>query len=573
MTVPVAMSADDHRLSAALAEYVAALAPHWPVVGGSVALVDRDRTISTFGFGLADRERGEVSTRDHLFQIGSISKSFVSVLVNQLCDEGLIDLDAPVTAYLPWVDLGANTPEVTLRRLLSHTAGLVMGADAVPDDVAQLWQLRTTVVSAGAREHFHYSNVGYMLLGQVVRAVTGARLADALDRRVFGPLGMSHSLGRMGQIDRSRMATGYWPARDDIPWAPGDALSTATWFEIDAADGNVASSAVDMAQWARFFLGDGQVGGARVVAPETLERILTATAAEGETVLRLRDGPMTCSSRYGLGVNLEQIGDATCVTHGGGMVGFGSFLLADRTHGVGVVVLTNANGCYPVAQVIARAAHLLLTQGPGAALPPAADPLDTFSTDAPLGEAWLRAFVADGSPCGAPDRVVVRREGLGPITLDAGGHTGTLTPTWTSQFVTTHPLLRQFRWQPRGDERDPTWTYGPTIYRPAGRSVVDRDAWPEVEPDEDARAVIGTYRCYSPWFPTFRIIWRQGRLYLVSPGGVEAWDDDCELVRDGPGWRIGLEPWLPERITPGPVVDGVCIYVHRDDLLYSRLDR
>ncbi len=559
----------DARLAAALAAYIDDLVPHWPVVGGAVALVARDRTIATLGFGLADRERREPATSDHLFQIGSISKSFVSLVVNQLVDEGPVDLERPVTAYLPWVELGDRRAEVTLRQLLSHTAGLVAGTDAVPDDLAQIWALRSLRTSAAAQGRFHYSNVGYQMLGRVVGAATGAGLAEALRARVFEPLGMPSTLGRARHTDRVRMATGYWPTRDDIPWAPGDALTPAAWFEIDAGDGNVVSSATDLARWARLWLGDGQVDGVRVASAAAMTRMMTPTAPDRGGGLRLRGGPATRSNRYGLGLNVEELDRSTCLTHGGGMVGFGSYLLADRTHGVGIVVLINANGCYPLAQIIARAGHRLLTDGPDAALPPAVDPLDASIVGGPIGDAWLGEFGC--SVRGLPP-VKILRDDAGSLEVSAAGTSGPLIRTWTPEWVCTHPVFREFRWQPSGDEDQPAWGYGPFVLRRRGSVAAEQSTDPE--PEGIARALIGRYRCSSPWFPTFRIIWRAGRLFLVAPGGVAAPDEDCELVADpeGAGWRIGAEPWAPERLTPGPVVDGHCISVYRDDLLYSRID-
>ncbi|MEI6361876.1 MAG: serine hydrolase domain-containing protein [Actinomycetes bacterium] len=538
-----------------LAEFALDLTEWWPLAGGAVSLVDRDGTLATFGFGMSDAEHEEPASPHDVWLIGSISKTFVSLVVNQLVDEGVMALDEPITSVLPWVDLGAGEPEVELWQLLSHTGGLIMGADGLPDDLAQAWDLRNLARLARPIEHFHYSNVGYMLLGQAVEARTGDLLANEVRRRIFEPLGMTNSFGRTRQSMRGTMATGYWPAREDSPWAPGDPIIPAYWFDIDAAEGNVASSAADMAQFARLLLGDGVVDGVRVMSSDAMSRVTTATAPQGEDIVGLRDGFECADSRYGLGVNVEVIDGRTCLTHGGGMVGYQAFLLSDRDAGIGVQVLTNANGCYPVAQVIARAAHQLLVE-PDRALPPARDAVRI--EHAPALSYLVGSFTSDG-----PGGFTVEVSGDEPVelSLSFGGLSANLTRIWDGRYVTDHPALRSFRWDPA----DSGWINGPHVL------TREAPAQPTL-PKPEHVPLIGRYRSYSPWYPTLRIVERSGELFLITAGGVEAPEFDCLLVPVGPGtWRIGADEWLPERIVAGPEVDGEVIMVLRDGHAYTRL--
>jgi hypothetical protein len=89
--------------------------------------------------------------------------------------------------------------------------------------------------------------------------------------------------------------------------------------------------------------------------------------------------------------------------------------------------------------------------------------------------------------------------------------------------------------------------------------------------DPRLEAYVGHYRSWSPWFTNLRIVARDGGLALIAPVGVEAPGDDQDLVEVADGvFRIGLDPWLPERLVVGPVVDGVCISLVRDGCAYSR---
>ncbi|WP_186307255.1 serine hydrolase domain-containing protein [Mesorhizobium amorphae] len=74
---------------------------HWPIPGGIIVAVSRDETLLELPFGLANIDARQPVTRDHLFAIGSISKGFVGLTLLQLAEEGKVDLDAPVTTYLP----------------------------------------------------------------------------------------------------------------------------------------------------------------------------------------------------------------------------------------------------------------------------------------------------------------------------------------------------------------------------------------------------------------------------------------------------------------------------------------
>jgi hypothetical protein len=113
---------------------------------------------------------------------------------------------------------------------------------------------------------------------------------------------------------------------------------------------------------------------------------------------------------------------------------------------------------------------------------------------------------------------------------------------------------------------DDCWCWGPYVLAPDHMP-------PNLMPPLDSRllALVGHYRSWSPWFPGFRIVARRGGLVLIAPGGVEAPGDDEHLVELAPGlFRIGADPWLPERLVVGPVVDGHAVTVERDGCVYSR---
>lgn len=554
------------------------LLPSSPVPGGAVVVADRDGVLAQACFGYADLGRKEAMTPDRLFQIGSISKVFTGLLVTQLAEEGALALDDPAGRYLPWLAADGLASSATLTSLLNHTSGLVVGPDSMPDELAMVWHSMTG--SAGSsRGRFHYSNLGYLVLGLVASTVGGRTLPELVAERLLEPMGMSGSVGWISHEDRARFAVGYGPSRHDRPWAPGDELVPAPWFEATGADGNVGAPAPDMARLVMLLLAGGVVDGAPVVSERAVAAMIGSLAPTGEPVLDLAGLGAVTQSRYGLGINVEVVEGHRCLTHGGGMVGYATFLLVDLTAGVGVFVGTNTSGENQYAELLARAAHadLLrrLANRPIDPLP-AADPARVLGGPESALTDCLGTFVSADSPVAGPAEISLRADGP-EVLVDGGGGAGRLYRTLSGRYVTDHPGLRTYHLDPSADPRRGSgpggWLYGPDHYvadgdrpGPVGSRASAAPAAPH-----GWRALCGRYRSFSPWFPELRIFVRGGRLWLSAAAGVEAPSNDQELVELTPGtFRIGTDAWLPERLTVGPEVDGQVAFLVRDGCAYSR---
>jgi D-alanyl-D-alanine carboxypeptidase len=181
--------------------------------GMTVALADRNGLLRTSQYGFADLKAGLKVGPQTLFEIGSISKSFVSLAILSLADEGKIDLHKPVIEYLPWLKIESKYPPFTTHHLLTHTAGL----SAVPLLMRVAATTLTTGSEPGAR--FLYSNIGYVLLGFLLEAIDGRSFPDVLAKRVLGPLGMADSASVSTNAIKERMASGYVPLHEDRPFA------------------------------------------------------------------------------------------------------------------------------------------------------------------------------------------------------------------------------------------------------------------------------------------------------------------------------------------------------------------
>lgn len=547
-----------------LTKLLSGLVGTWPMTGGTLSVVSRDGILDEGVFGTTFD--GTPMSADQVFEIGSISKVFTGLMITGLAEEGQCDLDAPVTRYLPWFEIRSTFGPITLRHLLHHTSGMVKGTEDPPDELGQCWALRDTQTGSAPETLFHYSNLGYVLLGLVIKAITGVTAPDYCRDQLIGPLGMGATLARITNVDRARIAVGTVPHQDDRPWIPGDRLAPAPWLEAEATDGNIASTAHDMGRFMQMLLSDGQIEGHSVLPPGLVRRVSADLAVGGEDFVTGYGAKPVTASRYGLGVNVEEIEGHMCLTHGGGMVGYSSFLLVDMTAGIGICVLTNANGCYPVGQAIARLGHAMLA---GDDVP---NPILDFNLrrgDAHFDEKMLGNFVGPDASSGTNAFSIAEKDGR--LVLNAGGKTGFVYRTWASRLATGHPHFRQFHLGFSTSNGAGEWTYGGDVYRPEAAREPEKT---REENDAVARYQkhVGRYRCYSPWFPTFRIVLRGAKLFLIAPGGVEAPDEDVELVETAEGvFRVGDDDRLPERLTLGPVVDGRTISVACDGCLYSRV--
>src|SRR5512139_2555671 len=183
------------------------LLEQYKVPGAAMGLVWEGEVVWSEGYGLEDKERSMPVTGDTVFQVGSISKAVTSWGVMKLVEDGHLELDAPVEQYLTrWhLPLSNFDPSgVTIRRLLSHSAGLsVEGYPGLPPDV-QLPSLEESLSgnNGGAGEvritmqpgaQFSYSGGGYTLLQLIIEEVTGEAFSAYMQREVLDPLGMFHS--------------------------------------------------------------------------------------------------------------------------------------------------------------------------------------------------------------------------------------------------------------------------------------------------------------------------------------------------------------------------------------------
>ena len=545
-----------------LAKIYAELPGQWPFTGGILGIVTKEGIAHHLPFG-QDFDRKDITSHTP-FLIGSISKFFTGLMIADLIEKGVCNPDRPASDILPWLKIGSDYPEPSLRHLLHHTAGLVKGADDPPDELAQCWSLRDSKTASPPGTFFHYSNLGYNILGLVISRLTNTHATDHAQATLLTPLGMTDAFARLESATRVHVARGSQPARDDIPWQPGLALASAPWIEAEGSDGNIAASSHDMVRLMTALLNNGTIDGKEAISEAALRRATTDIAFEGEGNVEGFGGLEVTQSRYGYGINVETTGGHSCITHGGGMIGHSTFLLVDQTAGLGICVLTNANGCYAVGETLARHAHTALITG---SIPSARLDLSFGADCAEYDPHMIGNFQSDDNSDEGPSSIQVFEENQ-HLYLRADGVTGKIWRSWGKRMVTDHPQMERFHLSFEG-ERTAKWYFGSRVYIPEGGPPNDTNF---VKLQHPYAGLTGRYRSYSPWCPNFRIIMRENKLWLISPGGVEGPDTDMELVPISERiFRIGSDCRLPERLIIDQLYDGRAVTLYRDSCRYSRM--
>lgn len=329
-------------LSRQLVADVAAYADGWlaqrratlGVPGVQAAVSYRGELVLETAHGLADVSTGASLTTGHLFRIASHSKTFTSTAVLQLAEQGRLRLDDPVADHVGFVATSpalAPLARLTLAELLAHGGGVTR--DGVDGDY---WQLEQPFPDAAgleallergpavfeANERFHYSNLGYSLLGLVIEQVAGTGYRDHVHRAVCAPLGLDDTdadlvAERLGDYTAGHTHANAGLERRPIDQVATGAMAPATGFTSTASD------------LCRYFTahGDGD------------PRLLTDASKRRMRHVQWTPRP---DDHYGLGLQVWHLGERTLVGHSGGWPGMLTKTWCDPVEGVVISVLTNA---------------------------------------------------------------------------------------------------------------------------------------------------------------------------------------------------------------------------------------
>jgi len=503
----------------ALAAYARAELIAIGLPGMTLSVTDNAGFTAVLAVGWADLDAREPVTPDHLFQIGSISKSFLALAVLSLADQGAIDIDAPIVRYLP----GAPWPDaqITVAQIMSHTSGLPDGAAIFPRTPdGRLW----TGFPAGSK--FSYSNTGFDLLGAAVEHVTGTSHELAILQHVRTPLGVADIAGQITQYNRSRFPKGY------IPWnqtlaaeMPGAAMGEAKWDPEDTPAGCIAATSEMMARYLRGMMAIAGGKGAPVLSDAMARRFATGVIAS--------DADFGPGSKYALGVAIQPVDGAPCLHHTGGMVAFSSSFHCDHVAGVAAFASVNARiGGYRPRQTSAYAIRLMRAARAKAPLPPPPDPLGPSKLKDPT-PLYARYFGPDDEEftisAGANFPQISGADATAPLYLADG------------MIATPHYAFARHGFDPvRADGAVTGLWWGETL---CGR---DRPQPQPAVPDR-LRPLAGVYINRDPW-AGYAVVLARGEALAIEGGGP--------LVNRGDWWSLEKDVGGVERFRFDGVLNG-----------------
>ncbi len=310
----------------------------------SIALIDDQKIVWAKGFGFADPELKIPATADTVYRVGSVSKLFTDIAVMQLVEDGKLDLDAPITKYLPsFQPHNSFNKPITLRQLMSHRSGLVretpIGSYFDPTEpslASTVASLNDTELVYAPEAHTKYSNAGIAAVGYVLEKTQNQPFSKYLKRSVLDPLGMEQSSFEPTPAINRNLAKGYM-------WTLDGRVFPAPIFQLGISPaGSMYSTVNDLGRFTSALFNGGRGSNGEILKKETLEKMWIPQYT--------KSGQKT---GFGLGFNISELDGHRKIGHGGAIYGFATQLSTLPDQKLGVVVVTTKDAANAVTSHIA----------------------------------------------------------------------------------------------------------------------------------------------------------------------------------------------------------------------------
>lgn len=272
-------------------------------VGVSALVFDEGQTVYTGAFGLRDRERDQPVELDTVFRIYSMSKPITSALILDLQEDGLLNLDDPVSKYIPELAnmmvasegedgkpaFTSQTTPMTVKDLMLHRAGIGYGIFGPVNPIEEMYEkadlfgrnealsskmakLSKLPLIAQPGEGWYYS-YGIDVLGRIAEVVTGENFGDLLDTRIFKPLGMTDTGFEVSEVQKDRFSSNYMLQEDNTYMLIEDGQNSpySQKAVFQSGGGGLVSTLGDYAKFAQMLLDGGTHNGHRVLDEQTVK--------------------------------------------------------------------------------------------------------------------------------------------------------------------------------------------------------------------------------------------------------------------------------------------------------------
>lgn len=347
------------------------------ITGISLAVSDSTGLLWTQGFGLANKKLDTEFTPTTISNIGSVSKLVTAAAIMRLVEMGLVDLDKPVSTYIPeFKPLGMDTfaEPITVRMLMNHESGLesdafrnfFLGFDT-PEDFPYSYRRAIDAVNQSGivrkpYEMFSYCNLGYSLLGIIIERAQGTDFQEAVKRLVFDPLGMQDSSFNKDESPSDRMAMGYLAGKPEkVPYIR------------DMPAGSLNTTAIDMGLFLQSMLASYN-SNEGLLLDETVKEMFQPSNAGVSSDLDFQVGLTWWV------VELQKLPGELIVGHGGDLPPYHALVIVLPERDISVFAMVNSIegvGSFSLTEIITEAVQtfLELDEQPALPAPPEKSPI------------------------------------------------------------------------------------------------------------------------------------------------------------------------------------------------------
>ena len=342
--IPIVATAESlHSQLMAVDSMIAADFARRPVGSVTAGVVVGKQLIWSKSYGNADMEKKIPADADTVYRIGSITKMFTALMLEQLVEAGKVHLSDPVEKYFPEIKAVQSrfpdAPPITLIQLATHTSGLAREPDnveAATTGPVSDWE--KTLIAALPHLHyqfepgtrFSYSNIGFAILGAALSRAAGEPYVEYVPKHIFEPLGMVHSAFECDTQMLPHLSKGYQltgPNGEVDSETPQRENEKGRGYKVP--NGAIYTTTGDFARFVSFLMGQGPESVLKTASLDRFQKQLMVTSDIGLT------------SGYGIGFQVDRRDNYVAFGHGGAVAGYTSMLLMNLHKGIGVIVFSS----------------------------------------------------------------------------------------------------------------------------------------------------------------------------------------------------------------------------------------
>ncbi len=316
------------------------------IPGLSLSVIQDDKEIYSASFGARSLKENQPVTNDTLFGIGSITKSFTTMAIMQLAEQGKLDINDPISKYLPF-DISIEGKPITILHLMSHSSGMpnlgvaeallfrltevketFVPISSFDDVIRHVKNAKNELIDEPLKRYFYF-NGGFLLLGLIIEKITEVKYEDYVRESILKPLKMDRSLFTEEEFEKEpNKLTGYMIWKDEF---------SSPTYPIDPyifAAGGLITSVNEMKNYAQLYLNNGKFDGKQLLKAESIKELFKGRID--------RQPSFFGKEQYALGWGVtEEFFGETMIHHGGSIGTSSAYLTLIPKKKIGVIVMGN----------------------------------------------------------------------------------------------------------------------------------------------------------------------------------------------------------------------------------------